>query len=132
MNEYRSLKDIAATVRLRLKAELPQWKFSVRVQHNLAIALSLMSGPEQVEVHPNGYAQLNQYTFFDSDSSVKRDGWNNGCHLTKKGWEVMEKATEILGREHWDKSDIQTDYFCCAFYMHVEIGRWDRDYEVKK
>lgn len=128
----KTTKEIAASVREQLKKELPGWKFSVRFESfsgGSSINLSLMSGPEQVMVG-SGYAQLNQYTFKDSPTAYGRDYHNNGVQLTPKGWEVMRAAVAILSADHWDKSDIQTDYFCTNFYMHVEIGRWDRDYQV--
>lgn len=145
MSKYRSTKDIAATVRETLKQELPQWKFSVRYESysgGSAINLALMEGPEEVIV---GYAeernqkqygkpdhaQLNHYNFIGAHSERWKSELNsNGYILTPKGWEVMESATRILFKEHWDRSEIQTDYFCCAFYAHVNIGKWDRPYKV--
>jgi hypothetical protein len=130
MNDYRSLKDIAKTVRENLKAELPQWKFSVRVDNHIAISLSLMSGPYQVLESGDGYAELNPYTFLNNYGYGREEKQSNGAQLTFFGFNAMDDATKILAREHWDKSDTQTDYFCCAFYMHVNIGRWDKDYKV--
>lgn len=147
---YRSTKDIAALVRESLKKELPGWKFNVTVDNysgGSSINLSLMSGPEQVfapkldttsKVNVTTYfpkeAQLNHYTFQRGQTHLPPNPpfWNNGAVLTEKGWEVMAKATEILGREHWDESDAQTDYFCCSFYMHVNIGKWNQPFVVKE
>ena len=132
MSNYRSTKDVAATVRESLKRELPNWKFSVRVESysgGSSIHLSLMQGKEEVLVGGTGYAQLNQYTF--GNKGLNTYPWNNGAQLTPAGWEVMAEATKILGREHWDKSDAQIDYFNCAFYMHIEIGQWNKPYQVK-
>jgi hypothetical protein len=128
MTGYRSLTDIAKTVRQSLKAELPDWKFSVTTKlysGGGSITLALMSGPEEVTIDGKGYAQLNHYNF-----TSRPDRLNNGCYLSHAGWDVMKKATEVLAREHWDKSDAQIDYFCCAFYMHVEIGKWDVPYRL--
>ena len=141
--EYRSTKEIAAWVRETLKKELPQWKFSVQMERfsgGSAIDLSLMSGPEEVleevpyrdtTLRPAS-ASLNHFPFIQT---TRWNDWreklhNNGYTLTPKGWEVMEKATKILATYHWDDSDIQSDYFCTNFYMHVHIGKWDRRYIV--
>lgn len=147
MKPYRSIKDIAATVRASLKEELPEWKFSVVVNHHSAITVSLMAGPEPVvlgyrdyspsgsidhfytEAKPfPGYAQLNHYQLL-SDTA---DRLTNGYYLTALGWAVLRRATQILSKEHWDKSDLQTDYFNCSFYRNVHIGKWNQDYQVRR
>lgn len=147
MTTYRSTKDIAATVRESLKRELPGWKFSVTTKvfgWSSSITVALVSGPESVieGYAPGtngvewgypvpGYAQLNHYSFLVEGFSGSDSHTTNGYQLTEAGWEVMAKAAEILAREHWDKSDIQTDYFNCAYYMHLNVGRWDKNYEVR-
>jgi hypothetical protein len=120
-------KQIAAKVREDLKRELPQWKFSVTYQSfagGSSITLALVSGPEEVLVGGDGYQQLNQYSFIRDDKNFA----NNGALLTEQGWKVMKVATNLLDNYHWDKSDAQIDYFCCNFYMHIEIGKWNRPY----
>ena len=42
--------------------------------------------------------------------------------------EYLEKAKKILIADHWDQSDVQTDYFYCSFYINIDIGRWDKPY----
>ena len=46
--------------------------------------------------------------------------------------EYLEKLKAIMSVDHWDKSDIQSDYFHCSFYMNIDIGKWDKPYEVTK
>lgn len=133
MSAYRSTKDIAKTVRESLKKELPGWTFSVRTDHT-SIDVALMSGPVPVQEDSaswdTGYAQLNHYTLL-LHTHEEQEGRCNGAKLTPQGWEVLAKAAEILSREHWDKSDIQTDYFHCNFYRNIAIGKWDKPYQVK-
>ncbi len=44
--------------------------------------------------------------------------------------EYLEKVKAIMSVEHWDHSDIQSDYFNCAYYMNIDIGKWDKPYEL--
>jgi hypothetical protein len=44
--------------------------------------------------------------------------------------EYLEKVKAIMSVDHWDKSDIQSDYFNCAYYMNIDIGKWDKPYEL--
>ena len=144
MNTYRSTKDIAADVREELKVKLPHFRFSVRTKvfsMGSSITVSLVSGPEPVllgyapqrgvvpDLPTPGYAQLNQYQFNDARYEEMRQ--NNGYILSEAGWSVMKRAYETLAQHHWDKSDIQSDYFSCNFYMHLQIGDWNKDYQVK-
>ena len=64
------------------------------------------------------YIQVNQY-YLDSSFS--------GLAL-----EYLEKAKEIMYADHFDHSDIQSDYFNCAFYVSINIGRWNKGYKLVK
>lgn len=48
-----------------------------------------------------------------------------------KALEYLEKAKDIMYADHWDKSDIQTDYFHCAYYVNINIGRWNKPYKFQ-
>lgn len=64
------------------------------------------------------YIQVNQY-YLDSSFS--------GLAL-----EYLEKVKEIMYADHWDKSDVMTDYFHCAYYVSINIGRWNKGYKLVK
>ena len=61
-----------------------------------------------------GYLQVNHYYLDTSFSGV--------------ALEYLEAAKKILMADHWDESDIMTDYFHCAFYLNINIGAWDKPY----
>ena len=43
----------------------------------------------------------------------------------------MKVAPALNGGKAWyDNSDAMTDYFDTAYYMHIEVGKWDKSYEV--
>lgn len=44
--------------------------------------------------------------------------------------EYLEKAKSIMLVDHWDRSDIQSDYFNCAYYLNISIGRWNKGYKL--
>lgn len=46
--------------------------------------------------------------------------------------EYLEKAKAIMHEDHWDDSDIQSDYFNCSFYVNISIGRWNKPYKLVK
>lgn len=42
----------------------------------------------------------------------------------------LNEVLAILKIGHYDKSDIMTDYFNCAWYIHINIGQWDKPYQL--
>jgi hypothetical protein len=46
--------------------------------------------------------------------------------------EYLEKAKEIMHVDHYDHSDIQSDYFNCAYYVNISVGRWNKPYKLVK
>lgn len=128
----RTLKEIAVDIRSQLKKQYPQCKFSIRTEYysmGQALHISLMSGNfEAFTSDEKHYVQLNQYQF----SNKYAERINNGTVLTDKAWEVMKFAYELTLKDNWDNSDSMTDYFDVNFYLHLNIGNWDKPYTVKK
>lgn len=46
--------------------------------------------------------------------------------------EYLQKAKEIMHVDHWDKSDIQSDYFHCAYYINMQVGTYKKGYKFVK
>ena len=65
------------------------------------------------------YIQVNHYhvdTYFD------------GIAL-----DYIQKVKAIMLDGHWDESDSMTDYFHCAYYISIDIGRgWNSPYILTK
>lgn len=98
------------------------WKWSVTKEHHSSVNATLVQFPagydfaikrEGQDTSDDLYTQLNYYYLDESG-------------LGKREVAVMKKVNEILHTGHWDKSDIQTDYFNCAHYMSLHIGKWDK------
>jgi hypothetical protein len=69
-------------------------------------------------IQREGNVSVNQY-YLDSSFS--------GIAL-----EYLEKAKAIMYADHFDHSDIQSDYFHCAFYVDMRVGRWSKGYKLVK
>ncbi len=103
-------------IRDNIKAAFPVkdgWKFSVRGDNHTAVRVALMAYPKGYEFP--GHASVNHYHIDRMES------------VGDKEKEVLKKVSAIVHEKHWDKSDIMTDYFNCAFYVTIEIGKWDKD-----
>ena len=123
---YISATDVQA-IRTELKQKFPKWRFSVRKgSGSLSVDVNILQGTASFDDHfHNGrrYAQVNQYWIKDhfQDSSERQ---------------AIEMINEIMhnapgragGKQFFDESDAMTDYFHTAFYTHLSIGKWDKDY----
>jgi hypothetical protein len=119
---YISKTDVAA-IRNELKEKFPKWKFSVKKgSGSLSVDVSILKGTASFE--GKDYAQVNQYWI--------KDHWKDAEDAA-----VLSTINEIMhnapgragGKEFFDHSDAQTDYFYTAFYTHLSIGQWDKRYE---
>jgi hypothetical protein len=63
----------------------------------------------------SGHVQVNHY-------------WTDKS-FDNKALEYLEKAKDIMMQDHWGKSDTHSDYFNCSFYIHIQIGKWDKPYK---
>jgi hypothetical protein len=123
---YISAEDVRA-IRVELKEKFPKWKFSVRKSSgSLAVDVTILQGTESFDDHfSNGrrYAQVNQYWIRDHFKDAGE------CRAIEMINEIMHNAPgRAGGKVFFDHSDAQTDYFHTAFYTHLSIGQWDRDY----
>lgn len=80
--------------------------------------MQCVDDPSMVQYYcsKDGYIQVNPYHLDRSFSGI--------------ALECLEAIKEVLYEDHWDKSDIQTDYFNTAWYIAICIGRYDKPYKV--
>lgn len=133
---YKDIKVTAQEAREALKKEFPACKFSVTIERysgGRLMTISLMEAPFEVfepneKLHRDGYAQLSHHTFKNETEAARRQ--SNGIPLTAEAFTVLKRACEIGLKDHWDDSDSMTDYFSCAYYFNIHIGRWDKPFQV--
>lgn len=122
-------KELATALRERVKPINKKFGMKTSVSRdNGRLTLRVISGklelPEQYIVNP----------YYTLDNS--RNDWicarNEPSVFTPEQVEYLNALREALMHDHWDKSDIMSDYFSCAFYPYLEIGRWDKGYICTK
>lgn len=119
-------KAIAA----ELKKVIPQtWKYSLSVQDNSTLTLTIASAPLDLAgiVGANrkhgatrDHVQLNQFYL-----STEFAGNVEMCELFAKIYQTMK------GKEYFDDSDSQSDYFHLKHYIRLNLGKWDKPFTVK-
>ena len=112
-------------IRKELKKEFPEYKFSVRNQHHSSVAVSVLKGPAQFHTDMQGESSMhvNEY-------HIERNWGSENSAILNKMVEIIKTAPGRAegGREWFDKSDYQSDYFHTAFYISLWIGKWDQPY----
>lgn len=122
MSRYQPAKEYAAQIRSDLKVRFPGLKFSVKSDYN-SISIALMQAPKTVfatKMEKAEYRQVSSFYIGDSEA------------LNNYGKEIFKGVNEVVKKYHWDESRPEIDYFCCAFYYSLNVGRWDKPFEVKK
>lgn len=148
-----SLVDVAKTIKQQLKKEYPFCKFSIQTQYysmGCALHINVMETNFKI-IKP--FEELSERVLFEYGKSQNRtneelknmqergnypingirqetvynpDVWNNGAFLTEKGFNLIKRITELTNKFNYDESDSQTDYFNVNFYLHLNIGKWDK------
>ena len=133
---YIDTKDVKA-IREALKAEFGKdFKFSVTREHFSSVRISVMSGVENFydgsmnttdkyngRVHEfDGYEQINHYhTHFYGKHEA----------LFTKISEIAHTAPGLAGgKKYFCEDDAMTDYFSRAYYVSINVGKWDKPYEI--
>ena len=117
-----------AIIAAKLKPVLKKYgvKGTLSVRNHSSIVLNVKSGPVDF-IKDYGDAedarkfgiQVNPYWFEE--------------HFTGKSKKFLKEAFDALkGAGYYDNSDAQTDYFDTAYYYDINIGRWNKPYELTK
>ena len=146
--------EIAKRIRKQLKSEFSDCKFSVttdRFAGGSSININLMKGDRKIiqdskdipenapdrigtgytkedieQRQKKGYHQLNKYTLRDD---YNPSTWCNGVFLTEQGHDLLRRVARIAETFNYDESDPQTGYFDVNFYLDIELGKWNKNFE---
>jgi len=109
-------------------------KYSLRVRDNMAIHCTISAAPVDflgnfaaksankyppISGRPWDYLPVNLYWIRE--------------HFTGEAAEILSEAAEALkAAGYYDKSEAQIDYFDTAYYMHLNIGQYDKPFKLLK
>lgn len=120
---YISRND-ASQIREALKDAFPSMRFSVRIENNSSIHVTVLSGIIDFTFHRSdgkAYDTVNPY-----DIEEKYSGDEDVRNFLLRLVEIIKYSSD---NQYYNKSDIMTDYFDVAFYYHINIGSYDKDYQ---
>ena len=105
-------------------------KYTLAVRHHSTIVCNVRKGPvdflgnhvltnsmlPDYNVITRGYIYVNPY---HSDKQFSGDVLG-----------IVKKILRALNTDNHDRSDIQTDYFDVGHYVELNIGTWEKPYEI--
>ena len=115
-----------AVIATKLKPVLKKYgiKGTLSVRNHSSIVLNIKAGKvdfftdygDQEDARKFGI-QVNPYWFHE--------------HFTGKSKQFLTDAFEALkSAGYYNNTDAQIDYFDCAYYYDINIGRWNKPYEL--
>ena len=118
-------------------------KYSLRVDNHMAINCTIKSGGidfmrnftettgHKFDEHIRNHLQVNQFDEHIRNHLQVNQFWYDE-HFTGLAREIIGKTVDALkSADYYDRSDAQIDYFDTAYYIHLNVGSWDKPYELK-
>lgn len=117
---YISATEVKA-IRDTLKAKFPKFKWGVRKgRGSISVKVTIKSGPTDFGMTN---IQVNEYHLGNYGEHAKF--FEQVIGITKTAPSTVEG-----GRAWFDESDAQIDYFSTAYFIHLQVGTWDKPYNV--
>lgn len=116
-----------------IKQVLKKYKLtgSLSIRNHSALVLTITGGPidfikNAQEVYKDRYNEELAFNYDYADVNVH---W---AHEQYSGIakEALEELIAALNVGNWDKSDIYTDYFDVGWYIGIQIGKYDKAYQL--
>jgi len=114
-------KEEVKVKRELIKKSFPEFRFSIRVDNGSMICVSIMSGPKLDLELNRGYENVNH--FYIKDHYEKESP--KTCKLLEGIYEILNHGNYTVVHDS-DYGNVPN------FYVDLEIGRWDKKYEVKE
>lgn len=116
--ESLTMKEIVQKIKTGLKETGCKWSI-VKSEYSMgaSITISLMEAPFDAFKQGNEktYKQINQYHLEDTS-------------ITDEARQLLKKALDLSNVYNWDHSEPETDYFDVNFYLHLQIGKWNKPF----
>ena len=115
-------------------------KGSLAVRHHSTLVLNIKSGPidfveNYIETDYNTFhgkkMDENQINYIRSNRSLDINVYWYKEHFSGVALSFLKEVIVAMNNGNHDRSDIQSDYFDVGWYVDVNIGKWNKPYEVE-
>lgn len=114
-------------------------KCSLAVQHHSTIIMNIRSGKlDFIENYNENIREANKFKLYEqgrmtqeSDGYIQVMSLSLDDRFSGKCLSFLEQANEILyGAGYYNNTDSQIDYFDVAYYVRINIGSWNKPYQL--
>ena len=115
-------KELKAVLTPGIKAVLKKYdmKGTIAVNNHSTLVVNLKQGPIDFKNDATGNDFHYQVNTYHIDRGYKGQAANF----------LNELVAAMKGDKWYDRSDAMVDYFDTAYYLDVNIGKWNKGYEV--
>ena len=127
-------QELKSKLAPKIKAICKKYKVkaSLAVNNHSTLVLNVQSSPidfiknynETVETRP----EYNRFT--PAEKAIQVNPYWYQDHFSGKAKAFLSEVLPAMNDGNFDKSDIQSDYFHVGWYVSVNIGKWNKPYEV--
>jgi hypothetical protein len=128
-------KDTKAIIAANIKPLLKKYgvKATLAVRHHSTIVLNIKSGPIDFIENYLADGKCGDETWVRRHICIDVNPYWFHEHFTGVAKKFLTEAMTALKSANWyDKTDTMIDYFDTAYYVDINIGKWDRAYELVK
>jgi len=126
-----------AKIAPKVKAILKKYgvKGTLAVRNHSTLCLNLKSGKIDFIANSNrvcsaDYYQVAQGFRPNTGKYCQVNPYHFKSHYDGKALAFLTEVLSAMNEGNYDNSDIQTDYFSVGWYVDVNIGKWNKPYEV--
>lgn len=119
-----------------IKAVLKKYnvKGSIAVRHHSTLVVNIKSGEIDFIGNYNAVSETRSHygdRAHQADGNIDVNVYHIDSQYTGAAREcLLELLAAMKGPEFFDHSDIQSDYFCVSHYTDINIGQWDKPYQL--
>jgi len=112
-------------------------KYTLSVRNHMSICCTIKSAPIDLIANMNNVCRVapgaNRYgPYQDAKDHVQVNPYWYKEHFSGRALDIVDKIVKAMyTANYYDNSDAMTDYFDTAYYVSVDIGRWNKPFEVK-
>jgi hypothetical protein len=128
MNQERKAKISAAIKPILKKYGI---KATLAVRNHMTICLNIKAGSIDFISNYLDTVKSDNTEFVKRYRSIDVNTYHYEKHFSGVAKSFLEEAMMALkGTDWYDRSDIMTDYFDTAYYVDINIGQWNKPYQV--
>ena len=112
-------------------------KGSISVNNHSTLVCNVSEGPLDIIGNMYEIAMTKPDTFYARDKAPKPKHIQVNPHWISENYsgkvlQFVQALKDAMDVGNHDRSDIQTDYFDVGFYIDINIGKWDKPFQLTK